>query len=241
MPKIRATTTAISKEVLEQIYAEVEARLEGRFKERIARLEKQCRLYEEAEDAWRKRYFRMEEQYRQVTGQLSLRDAEIQELKAIIEKQNVQIANFKKKIFGSTSEQDVLPPESVEPSSAKDSRKRGKQKGTKGNGRKLRTNLPIDEEVIHDGESTCSTCGECTDTISYEESEEVEVNVRAYRRKHLRRKYGHFCKARKNMLLTRRRCHRSYFQKPCLVLISGFSFSRVSTTCKRRLTDCGCN
>jgi transposase len=201
MPKIRATTTAISKEVLEQVYAEAEARLEGRFKERIARLEKQCRLYEEAEDAWRKRFFRMEEQYRQAAGQLSLRDAEIKELKVTIEKQNIQIADLRKKIFGPTSEQDALVPENIEPSSSKDSRKRGKQKGAKGNGRKLRTNLPVDEEIIHDGESTCSVCGVTTDTMSYEESEEVEVNVRAYRRKHLRRKYGHFCTAKNKYVI----------------------------------------
>lgn len=201
MSKIR-TTTAIPKEVLEQIYAEVEARVEGRFREQIERLEKQCRLYEEASDAWQKRYFRMEEKARKLEGQLSLRDAEIKELKATIEKQNVQIANLRKKVFGPTSEQDELLSESGNPSISKDARKRGKQMGAKGNGRKLRTNLPIDEEVLHEGEILCSACGSSTDTISYEESEEVEVNVRAYRRKHLRRKYGHFCKAKKKYVIS---------------------------------------
>lgn len=201
MSKIRTTTALIPKEILEQIYAEVEARVEARFRERIDRLEKNCRLSEEAADAWRTRYFSMEERAHKLAGQLKLRDAEIKELKATIEKQNIQIAKLRKKVFGPTSEQDELLPESVDSSLSKNSRSRGKQKGTKGHGRKLRTNLPIEEEVLHDGETICSACGESTDTISYEESEEVEVNVRAYRRKHLRRKYGHFCKAKKKYVI----------------------------------------
>lgn len=194
----KGSTTGIPAKVLEQIYAEVEARVEAKFRQKIEALEKRCRLFEESADHWQKRYVIMEERARKLEGQLGLRDAEIKELKATIEKQDAQILGLRKKIYGPRSEQHELEPESPDSETA---RNRGKQKGAKGYGRKLRSNLPIKEEVIHDGESKCSRCGVSTETLSYEESEEVEVEVSAYRRKHLRRKYGHFCKARKKYVL----------------------------------------
>ena len=189
----------IPKEVLEQIYAEVEARVEARFKPRIESLEKECERWKEAAASWKRRYFKMEERALKAEGQLALKEIEIKELKATIEKQAIQIAELQKKVFGPKSEkgEPALEPES---SKTELKRKRGKQPGSKGYGRKLRDGLPF-EEVTHNGDLICPDCSEPTDTIDYEESEEVEVEVGAYRRIHRRRKSGHFCLKKKKYVI----------------------------------------
>lgn len=75
-------------------------------------------------------------------------------------------------------------------------RRRGQQPGAEGHGRQLHEELEVVEEVcdLEENEKCCPRCG-----LPYEEfpvtedSEEVEVEVRAYRRRHRRKQYRPTC------------------------------------------------
>lgn len=187
----------------------------------IAELRAECDKRREAEIHWRKRYFRRHEEAQALEGLLSVRDARIAELELELARKNAYILKLEKKIHRDTSEQgpvnDDASPITVDemtaasseaafstPEVKPDKRKRGKQKGAPGFGPKDHESLPIDEENTYDiDESCCPDCGDQWKPMSEEESHEVEVSVRAYRRKHRRKKYGHFCKAKKKWITKR--------------------------------------
>ena len=105
------TTAKLPKEFLEQIYEEVEARVEAKFRHRIESLERQVEsLKKEAETAreqariWRLKYFREREVSDGLRGELSLARKEIRELKETIEKQNARIAGLEKQLYGRKTE-----------------------------------------------------------------------------------------------------------------------------------------
>jgi hypothetical protein len=77
-------------------------------------------------------------------------------------------------------------------------RSRGHQPGSPGHGRRDYSHLPVQEDVFELDETVCPHCG-CPyheDTFpGTEDSELIEVDVRAYRRKVRRKKYrkGRLC------------------------------------------------
>jgi transposase len=81
-------------------------------------------------------------------------------------------------------------------SSSAPRRGRGKQPGTKGNGRKPRTRLPS-EEISHDlgeGETSCPACGKPLESFpGTEDSDEIHWEVRFVRRTHKRKRYRAPC------------------------------------------------
>jgi transposase len=177
---------------------------------------------------WRKRYFLRHEEAQKLEGLLSLRDAQVAELKQQLAKQKGQVKELKRKLYGSTSEQGPVDsdqnaentnesqqasagtPEQEPPENEK--KKRGKRKGGKGFGPQNHETLPVDEEDLYDiDESCCSECGEQFKPVGEEVSYEVEVKVRAYRRKHRRKKYGHFCKAKSKWVTKRAQGPRRLF------------------------------
>jgi transposase len=141
---------------------------------------------------------------RKAQGLLSLRDAEIAKLKATIVRKKAQIKELEKKVFRDTSEKGRKAPVTKPPDAGEAKKnKRGKQKGAKGFGRKKHEELPIGEVVNHDvpeKDMLCATCGESERPVGFEDSQEVEVEVKAYKRKriHRRQKVGHFCKCKKH-------------------------------------------
>ncbi len=87
-----------------------------------------------------------------------------------------------------------------EPESCKEPRrKRGKQPGTKGYGRKRRENLPA-EEVVHDlpeDQRRCPRCGKPFGVFpGTEDSEQIEWEVNLSRRTHKRARYVPTCHCR---------------------------------------------
>lgn len=74
--------------------------------------------------------------------------------------------------------------------------KRGKKRGTKGHGRRIHKELPVIEKEydLSEDEKRCENCGLTFDEFpGTEDSEEVEYDVRIYRKVHKRKKYRPRC------------------------------------------------
>ncbi len=154
------------------------------------------------EDAnhWTVLYHKEHERLQKAEGLLRVSAAEIVELKADLAKKDAQVRDLQKKLFGQSTEKGGSRAKSKAPEAGETvPNKRGKQKGAKGYGRKKHEDLPIGDEVFHniaDSDKICADCGELGHSVGFEDSCEVEVEVKAYRRKHRRQKVGHFCKAK---------------------------------------------
>src|ERR1700733_1839888 len=139
---------------------------------------------------------------KKVEGLLGLRDAEIVKLKARLVKRNAQIKELRKKVFQATSEKGGAAAANKPPAAPEAKQnKRGKKKGAKGSGRKKHEKLPVSAEVtleVPDAEMVCAACGELERPVGFEDSQEVEVEVKAHKRVFHRQKVGHFCKCKKH-------------------------------------------
>jgi transposase len=189
MPK--AAQTGLPKQILEQIYAEVEARVTRKFEGRIKQLENKCAALEQERDAWRKRYFKEQEVSRHLQGQLELAQAKIKGLEQLAERQKARIDQLEKQLHGRTSEVSIPDPEQPKPK-----RSRGKAQGAQGFGRKKRDSLePVD--CIHDfepGERNCPKCGLPYKDMGEKVTERIHVEYKVIRVIHRRKKIRKTCK-----------------------------------------------
>ena len=118
-------------------------------------------------------------------------------LKQRCEELEAKIKLRERQLFGRRSEKgskDSEQSDSNVPEKAK--RKRGQQRGAKGHGRRRHENLPVVEEFteLAKDQQCCPCCGLPLEPISgTHDSELVEVDVRAYRRKIRRRRYQRTC------------------------------------------------
>lgn len=166
----------------------------------------------EDERHWRRRYAIRHEEALELEGRLRLKESELAILKQEIAAKNAQIKKLKKKLFEPTSEQAPVEMSqgagsesaTTEPSPSaekpKPARARGGQPGASRSGPKHHDGLPIDEEVdytLPDEYCTEPECDARWTELGTQESDEVVVQVRAYRRRHRRKRYGHFCKKKK--------------------------------------------
>jgi transposase len=174
-------------------------------------------------DHWKKRYFLRHEEAQKLEGKLSLRDTRIAELELELERKQARIDKLVKKLFDATSEREPLDvetpctPESQQtsgdssspsptPTLAKAPKKkpRGKPPGAPGYGPRDHDSVSLGDESIYEiDESCCADCGVQWREVSEEQSDIIEVEVRAYRRRHRRKKYGHFCKHKKRWVTKR--------------------------------------
>ncbi len=174
----------------------------------------------EARDHWQKLFHLSSEKVQKLEGQLGLRDTRIAALELELAKKKAHILTLENKLFRRTSERGPANPDGSPGESPADTTTnspgapeagsqpyspppcspktpRGKRPGAPGYGPKDHESVPIADEVTYDiDESCCPDCGEQWKEISTEESDAVEVEVRAYRRRHRRKKYGHNCKGR---------------------------------------------
>jgi transposase len=156
----------------------------------------------------------LEAALQEVKQDVAEREATITEKDGQIEVLKAKVAWLSQRLFGRSTEQSNSPsPEeaggrqaasqdagsdtsdaSMEgPAAGK--RNRGQQKGAKGHGRKRRLNLPC-KETVHDvpeDERRCQKCGKPYAAAGTEDSEEIEWDVRVYRRCHRRRRYVKTC------------------------------------------------
>ncbi len=116
------------------------------LKSRIERLEKRLDSTDELAHAWHKQWQKEHEKRQQAEGIISLRDAEIVQLKQKIEKLEAQVQHLQKMLFAKSSEaaQETKEVELAE-AVGLPLRKRGKQVGDPGFGRKVRFGLEVCE------------------------------------------------------------------------------------------------
>jgi transposase len=116
---------------------------------------------------------------------------EIQQLKA-------RIRYLEKELYGQKTEKSFGASEASSEEEKEEERKpRGHQPGAPGHGRRNLEHLPVVEEdyELAEGESRCPICGLPYELLAgTEDSEQVEVEVRAYRRKIRRRRYKRSCR-----------------------------------------------
>jgi len=131
---------------------------------------------------------------------------QIRELTGQIEALKAKLALLSRQVFGRKSEKTEDSPEgpsegeaggeSASEASALPGRRRGKQPGAKGYGRRRRMNLPV-VEVAHDlpeGQKRCPICGKPLSVFpGTEDSEELDWEVRIIRRVHRRARYVSSC------------------------------------------------
>lgn len=191
----KTASTPIPKELLEQIYAEVERLVEAKFETRVRSLEKEKERLDCESDVWRKKYFSEQERSRKLEGELGLAHQEIKALKEVIEKQNARIAGLEKIIHGKKSEASQSSNQPSDDQQTIEKRSRGRQPGSKGHGRKRRTELEP-EECPHDiepGEKLCSICGAPFEEMGTKDSEEIDISYKLVRKIHRRKKYRRTC------------------------------------------------
>ena len=121
-------------------------------------------------------------------------------LKQEVQQLNARIRYLEKRLYGRNSEKKT--PKSKSNSSTASSsdgqpkRSRGHRPGSPGHGRRDYSHLPVQEEIFGLDKSVCPHCGcpyQEDPFLGTEDSELVEVEVRAYRRKVRRKKYKKGC------------------------------------------------
>jgi transposase len=126
---------------------------------------------------------------------------EIRKLREQVEALKAKIALLSREVFGrsseaSTEEQQERGVGAGSQAAVSPGRKRGKQPGAKGYGRRRRTNLPT-VEVVHDlpeAQKRCPICGKPFAIFpGTEDSEELDWEVRIVRRIHRRARYVRTC------------------------------------------------
>ena len=116
-------------------------------------------------------------------------------LKQELEAREAMIRDLKQRLYGRKSEKAAGQDETGEgkPGSA---RKRGQQQGSRGHGRRNRSGLPVVEELhdLPEADKYCPRCGEAFLAFpGREESDIVEVQVQAHRRRICRQRYQKGC------------------------------------------------
>ncbi len=121
-------------------------------------------------------------------------------LKQEIEQLNARIRYLEKRLYGRKSEKKNPKAKSnlctVASSDGEPKRSRGHQAGSPGHGRRDYSHLPVIEDVFGLDEAVCPHCGcpyQDDPFLGTEDSELIEVKVRAYRRKIRRKKYRKSC------------------------------------------------
>ena len=116
-------------------------------------------------------------------------------LKKELESAHAEIRDLKQRLYGKHSEKSSLPSE-AQAGDQKSRRPRGQARGSKGHGRTHRPDLPVIEElhVLPLDEQVCPHCNASFDLFpGTEDSEILEVNVKAYVRKIKRQRYKKSC------------------------------------------------
>jgi transposase len=120
-----------------------------------------------------------------------------QELQAQVDVLKAKVAELQKRLFGRKSERARrAAPLGATGESGVGPRARGQQPGRAGHGRKLRENLPVVEAVLdlRDQQKRCPRCGLTWESFGHPHtSEQIEWEVRLFRRRTIRPKYRRPC------------------------------------------------
>ncbi len=119
-------------------------------------------------------------------------------LKQEIQQLNARIRYLEQKLYGRKSEKSSASEKNTSSSSSADpcKRKRGQQPGSPGHGRRDYSHLRLEEEIYELDDAVCPKCS-CPlyddPLLGTEDSEIIEIEVKAYRRKIQRKKYKKAC------------------------------------------------
>ena len=197
----RTKTKALTTADLEQLYSEIENRVEKKWSTRFEQLERELERVKQDRDLWQERYYKEQEVSRQLLGKLELAQAENRALKVEVEKLQARIKELEKELYGRRNEASKDKPALQEREETK--RSRGRQKGAKGHGRKIRTELePID--CIHEialKEKACNSCGAPYADMGEQVSEEIDVEYKLVRLVHRRKKACRTCNCRNSPMI----------------------------------------
>jgi transposase len=119
-----------------------------------------------------------------------------EKLKQQVTHLEAQVRDLKQRVFGKKSERGVTSRDKTAADSSQPRGVRGRRKGSQGHGRTKRPHLPVVEEVrdVEQSACCCSQCGLPYNTFpGTEDSEIVEVEVRAYKRLIKRKRYKKSC------------------------------------------------
>lgn len=167
---------------------------------RLDRLERTVSEQGDSINHWRKRWQLTDEKLTAALGKLSVSEADNKVLRQKIEKKDAQIKTLKKELFSKSSEtsecadEPVVEVEEIEEVPPK--RPRGKQPGARGFGRKIRSDLPVEDKIhdVHEQDKTCRSCGLEREQIPFtDDSEEIHYSVKLVRVRHKRLKYKRTC------------------------------------------------
>jgi transposase len=117
-------------------------------------------------------------------------------LKQELECAQAEIRDLKQRLYGKHSEKGTSPTEAQPDETTKPPRSRGQARGSKGHGRTPRPHLPVIEElrVLPSDEQACPLCKASFDPFpGTEDSEVIEIDVKAYVRKIKRQRYKKTC------------------------------------------------
>ena len=128
--------------------------------------------------------------HRLAMEQCKLREAA---LHSELELAQAKIRDLKKRVFGRKSEQRARA-DKAPGSDVQSTRSRGQQPGAPGHGRTTEKHLPVRIDAIEIDSPQCPCCGlDFADFPGAEESEVLEIEVKAYRRVIRRRRYRKTC------------------------------------------------
>lgn len=129
----------------------------------------------------------------ELAAKLKERDGELKALRQKVEELGAECRLLRQKRFGRSTEKYSA---ATGRTKKRPKRRRGQQRGVRGHGRKDHSHLPEQVEVVElpACDRHCGTCGlEKIPMTSTEDSEQVEVHVKAHRRVIKRRKYRTGC------------------------------------------------
>ncbi len=147
--------------------------------------------------SWKSRHERALEKMRQMEGSHK-RDMELARLREValqceLELAQAKIRDLQKRVFGRKSEQRAQT-EKATGADVQSARSRGQQPGTTGHGRTLQTQLPAHVDMIGIDAPHCPSCGlDFAEFPGTDDSEVLEIEVKAYRRVIRRRRYKRNC------------------------------------------------
>ncbi len=125
----------------------------------------------------------------------------VQELEQEVEQLRGENRKLQARLFGAKSEHSTSRDRSNQLEGENDDQspsppgKRGQRSGVKGHGRRGHQHLPVVEELheLPEDERVCPQCGAPATPSDTEDSEQLEIEVRAFRRRIRRRRYQRTC------------------------------------------------
>jgi len=116
-------------------------------------------------------------------------------LKKALAQEEAKVRDLTQRLYGKKSEARKKSEHANTSDAQKEPRSRGQQPGSKGHGRTQRPHLPVIAEVrdLANDEKQCPCCGLPYKPLNTEDSELIEVEVRAYKRRIKRQKYVSQC------------------------------------------------